>query len=118
MAILTIRTLGDPILRSKARPVSVFDDELARFAEDMHETMNEAPGVGLAAPQVGRPIRLFVYNSGDEGERGTLVNPQVVWMSDETEEGEEGCLSIPGQYFPVVRAVRVRVEAQALDGSP
>lgn len=111
-----IRTLGDPILRSKAAAVATFDAALVRLAEDMHETMDAAPGVGLAAPQVGKSIRLFTYNSGEDGERGTLVNPKIVWFSDETQEAEEGCLSIPGMYFPVVRSLAVRVEAQELDG--
>lgn len=118
MAILTIRTLGDPILRSKAAEVTSFDSDLEQLAADMHETMAAAPGVGLAASQVGRLLRMFVYNSGDEGEKGTLVNPEIVWMSEETEEAEEGCLSLPGTYYPVTRALRVRVHAQDLKGSP
>ena len=118
MAILTIRTLGDPILRSKATPVTAFDDDLAQLASDMHETMRAAPGVGLAASQVGRLVRVFVYDSGDEGERGTLVNPEIVWASEETEEAEEGCLSLPGTYYPVTRAIAVKVRAQELSGVP
>ena len=117
MAILTIRTLGDPILRSKAAAVSLFDDELAQLASDMHETMRAAPGVGLAATQVGRLIRMFVYDSGDEGESGTLVNPEITWMSEETEEAEEGCLSLPGTYYPVTRARAVKVRAQDVTGA-
>jgi peptide deformylase len=117
VAILEVRTLGDPILRSTASPVTAFDDALARFAEDMLDTMRAAPGVGLAAPQVGRPIRLFVYDSGEEGESGALCNPEITWSSDETEAREEGCLSIPGQYFDVVRPVAVHVRAQGLDGA-
>jgi len=118
VAILTIRTLGDPILRSKATPVTAFDDDLAQLASDMHETMRAAPGVGLAASQVGRLVRVFVYDSGDEGERGTLVNPEIVWASEETEEAEEGCLSLPGTYYPVTRAIAVKVRAQELSGVP
>jgi peptide deformylase len=114
---LSIRTLGDPILKSKASVVRSFDLELRRFSDDMHETMDAAPGVGLAAPQAGRPIRLFTYNSGEDGERGTLVNPAVTWSSDETDLREEGCLSVPGQYFPVQRSTRVKVRAQDLDGN-
>lgn len=118
MAILNIRVLGDPILRSKAVPVTEFDDDLARLADDMHETMDLAPGVGLAAPQVGVPKRLFVYNDRDEEgpSRGTMVNPLIVWSSEETVEMEEGCLSIPGQYFPVVRPEGVTVRAQDVRG--
>jgi peptide deformylase len=117
VALLTIRTLGDPILRSKAAPVTVFDDELRRLADDMHETMKAAPGVGLAASQVGRLVRMFVYDAGDEGESGTMVNPEIVWMSDETQEAEEGCLSLPGTYYPVTRALAVRVRAQDVTGT-
>ena len=118
MAILTIRTLGDPILRSASTQVVTFDGALATLASDMHETMMAAPGVGLAAPQVGRPIRMFVFNAGDEGPSGTMVNPVVTWSSDETEEMEEGCLSIPGAYFPVERPRAVTVEAVDVTGRP
>lgn len=120
MALLRLRTLGDPILRSPSAEVTTFDADLASFADDMLETMDDAPGVGLAAPQVGRAVRLFVYDARDEDEpaRGSMVNPTIVWMSEETEEMEEGCLSIPDTYFPVVRSVAVRVEAVDLTGSP
>jgi peptide deformylase len=118
VAILTIRTLGDPILRSKASPVTVFDDDLAQLAADMHETMRAAPGVGLAASQVGRLLRLFVYDTGDEGESGSLVNPEIIWASEEMVEAEEGCLSLPGTYYPVTRAVAVKVRAQDVTGAP
>lgn len=114
VAILPILTVGDPVLRSKAKQVESFDVALATLAADMHETMAAAPGVGLAAPQVGRPIRLFTFDSGEH--MGALVNPEIVWFSDETEEAEEGCLSVPGMYFPVARALRVRVHAQDLSG--
>jgi peptide deformylase len=117
VAILTIRTLGDPILRSKASPVTIFDGDLAQLAEDMHDTMRAAPGVGLAATQVGRLLRMFVYDSGEEGERGTFVNPEIVWTSDETEEAEEGCLSLPGTYYPVTRATAVKVRGQDVSGA-
>jgi peptide deformylase len=117
VAILTVRTLGDPLLRSKALPVTVFDAELEVFAADMHETMAAAPGVGLAAPQVGRSIRLFTHDSGEDGERGTVVNPRITWSSEETDEAEEGCLSIPGAWFPVTRSTDVRVQAQDLFGA-
>jgi len=115
MALLEIRRFGDPILRSPALPVTEFDARLAALASDMHETMTAAPGVGLAAPQVGVPRRLFTFASGEES--GSYVNPEIVWRSEEIQEGEEGCLSIPGVYFPVLRAMRVRVRAQELDGS-
>lgn len=114
MGALDIRIWGDPVLRTKARPVESFDDALRKLADGMLETMHAAPGVGLAAPQVGVDRRLFVYDSGERS--GALCNPVIVWMSDETQEGEEGCLSIPGVYLPVVRATHIRVEAQDLNG--
>lgn len=117
MAILEIRTFGDPILRAKSMPVTEFDDALARLARDMLETMYAAPGVGLAAPQVGVSKRLLVYDSGQEGQQGALCNAQVTWMSEETNEAEEGCLSLPGLYLPVVRASAVKVTAQDLAGN-
>ena len=116
MAVLQIRTFGDPILRSPALDVVEYDDRLRTLADDMHETMKAAPGVGLAAPQVGVPRRLFVFDSGEED--GSYANPEIVWFSEETQEGEEGCLSIPGVYFPVTRAMQIRVRARTLDAEP
>jgi peptide deformylase len=118
MAVLRVRVLGDPILRAKAAPVTGFDDALKRLADDMLDTMDEAPGVGLAAPQVGHSIQMFVYDTGEEGERGGLCNPTITWMSEETIEMEEGCLSIPGITVEVTRPEAIRVEAQTLDGEP
>ncbi|HVM11772.1 MAG TPA: peptide deformylase [Actinomycetota bacterium] len=115
MAILPIKTFGDPVLRERARPVETFDDSLQRFAEDMIETMHDAPGVGLAAPQVGRSIRMIVFDVG-EGSHA-LVNPVLSGFEGE-QVGEEGCLSIPGLYFPVKRARRVVCEARDTAGRP
>jgi peptide deformylase len=98
--------------------VTVFDDDLAQLAADMYETMRAAPGVGLAATQVGRLLRMFVYDAGEEGGSGTLVNPEISWASEETVEAEEGCLSLPGTYYPVTRAVAVKVRAQDVTGAP
>lgn len=114
MSVLEIRTFGDPILRSRGLDVVEFDDRLRVLAENMHETMQAAPGVGLAAPQVGVPRRIFTFDSGEES--GSYANPEIVWRSEETQDGEEGCLSIPGVYFPVRRAMSVKVRAQNLDG--
>ena len=116
MAKLQILTLGDPRLRSTCAPVTHFDAELQTLADDMLETMHAAPGVGLAAPQVGRLIRMFVFDDGDETS-GALCNPTIVWRSEEVAEAEEGCLSIPGQYFPVERHVAVKVEAFGVTGA-
>ncbi|MFP5225197.1 MAG: peptide deformylase [Actinomycetota bacterium] len=118
MALLRVRILGDPILRATAAPVTRFDDALKRLADDMLETMDDAPGVGLAAPQVGRSIQMFVYDTGEEGERGGLCNPKITWLSQETIDMEEGCLSIPGIALDVTRPEAIMVEAQTLKGDP
>ena len=110
MSVLPIRTFGDPVLRDPARPVEDFDEALRRLADDMTQTMHEAPGVGLAAPQVGRSLRLIVFDVGEEaGGARAMANPV---LRDEWGEqvGEEGCLSIPGLYYPVKRAMKVWAE--------
>src|SRR5690348_852211 len=94
MAIRTILTLDKPVLRTRAKKVSRFDAYLQRLVDDMWETMRAAPGVGLAAPQVGESIRVLVAEYEDE--RVALVNPEILKRSDETLLGTEGCLSIPG----------------------
>ena len=115
MATFPIRTFGDPVLKAPAAEVTGFDDALKRLIDAMIETMYDAPGVGLAGPQVGVSLRLIVFDDGTGPRR--LANPEVHDMEDE-QEGEEGCLSIPGLYFPVKRAMRVRVTAVELDGTP
>jgi peptide deformylase len=110
---------GDPVLRSRARPVEVFDDALARQATQMIELMDEAIGAGLAAPQVGLPIRMFVYRADADEEARALVNPQIEWRSEETEVETEACLSIQRAAIAVdvERAVRVRVRARDVTGA-
>jgi peptide deformylase len=115
MAILPIRTFGDPVLREPALRVERFDDALRTLARDMIDTMHDAPGVGLAAPQVGRGIRLIVFDVG-EGP-GALVNPTLSDFEGE-QMGEEGCLSLPGLYFPVRRAMRVTASGFDVEGNP
>jgi peptide deformylase len=116
VTLMPIRTLGDPVLREQTRPVETFDAALRRLAQDMLATMYEAPGVGLAANQVGLSIACFVYDDR-EGGAGFVANPIV---SDLTGEDtlEEGCLSIPGPYHPTMRASRVRMSGLDLDGQP
>ncbi|HYZ11075.1 MAG TPA: peptide deformylase [Actinomycetota bacterium] len=113
---MPIRMFGDPVLRDPARPVESFDRALRRLAEDMIETMHEAPGVGLAAPQVGRSLRLIVFDIQDDQGPRVLANPV---LRDEWGEQieEEGCLSIPGLYYPVRRAMKVWAEGVGLDGN-
>lgn len=108
MAKLQIRQFGDPALRQEAKEVPRVTDAHRRLVADMLETMREAPGVGLAGPQVGVMERVFVWEVGEE--HGAVFNPKIVEESDEQIEGEEGCLSLPGLYYPVTRAERVTVE--------
>jgi peptide deformylase len=108
MAILPIRIYPDPVLRERAAEVGVVDDAVRKLVADLTETMRAAPGIGLAAPQVGVQRRVFVYSLGEDEPVVTLVNPEIVERSGEL-TAEEGCLSIPGLTYPVSRAQRVRV---------
>jgi peptide deformylase len=114
MAVLRIRKLGDPVLREKARPVERFDGSLRRLVDDMLETMYAAPGVGLAASQVGVSLRLFVYDDG-EGNTGAVANPELSDLEDE-ETRDEGCLSIPGPFYPTVRSMRATLRGLDAEG--
>lgn len=116
MSILPIRTMGDPVLRENCRPVERFDASLRKIVEDMFETMYAAPGVGLAANQVGIAMRFFVYDDG-EGNKGFVANPVVSDMDGE-QASDEGCLSIPGPFYPTVRASEVSIAGVDLDGQP
>ena len=116
MAILEIRTFGDPVLRQKAPPVEHITDDHRRLVNDMIETMREAPGVGLAGPQVGVLARVFVYEV--EEEVGAIFNPVVVARSRDMVDEEEGCLSLPGLLFEVTRHLDVRVEGLDVNGTP
>ena len=115
MATLDIRLFGDPVLRQEARQVDDFDDRLATLAENMHDTMLHAGGVGLAAPQVGVLKRLFTWEV-DEDRGGAVVNPTITDASDDAQEDDEGCLSFPGLYYPVTRPLRVQIAWQDLAG--
>ncbi len=112
MALLNILHFPDPRLRKVAKPVSEFDDELRQLVSDMFETMYEAPGIGLAATQVDRHIRLLVMDVSEARDQPRcLINPVIV-AADGEEEMDEGCLSVPGFYDKVRRAEHIRVRAQ------
>lgn len=115
MAIFPIRTFGDPVLRTPAADVVEFDASLRRLVDDMLETMYDAPGVGLAAPQIGISKRVFVADIGDGP--FVMVNPELAEMSGSWEY-EEGCLSVPGRFWPIKRPEFARAEGLDLDGSP
>ena len=120
MALLEIRLFGDPVLKQRSDPVTRFDAELARFGDDLLETLRAAHGAGLAAPQVGVLKRMFAYDippDEDTGEHpfGVLVNP-VITRSEGEQTGEEGCLSFPGLYYQCTRAMAVTVAAQDVHG--
>lgn len=124
MALLEIVTLPEPILRRKARKVSDFGKDLQNLIDNMVETMREAPGVGLAAPQVNVPLRVIVVEYGEDEEEEKppklymVVNPEITRASSETEIGTEGCLSIPGFVGDVERPVSVTIKGQNRHGQP
>jgi peptide deformylase len=114
--IIPIRTLGDPVLKSLSKPVERFDEALRHLVEDMFATMYDAPGVGLAAPQVGISLRLFVFDDGVTGPM-CMANPELVSAEGELLE-EEGCLSIPGPFYPTRRSAKIVCRGQDLHGKP
>lgn len=115
MALYPIRTFGDPVLRLRAKPVTVFDETLRSLVNDMIETMYDAPGVGLAAPQIGVSRAVAVFDAQDDLGPKVIVNPEIVESSGEWEH-EEGCLSVPGHYWSIVRPGFVRVKARDVGG--
>ena len=128
MALRKIVTLPDPVLKRKARAVTKFDKDLQTLLDDMVETMREAPGVGLAAPQIGLSDRIIVieYYEREEDEENedapkkvwTVINPEIVKVSEETLLGVEGCLSIPGLVGEVERHAEVQVKGMNRHGKP
>ncbi|HUG86225.1 MAG TPA: peptide deformylase [Euzebya sp.] len=114
MTQLPIRIFGDPVLRQRAHEVTEFDDRLRRLADDMLETMRAAHGAGLAANQVGILKRLFTWETAEA--HGAVVNPSITFESAEIQEGEEGCLSFPGLFYPTARPLHVHIEAQDVAG--
>ncbi|HWL60837.1 MAG TPA: peptide deformylase [Microbacteriaceae bacterium] len=124
MAVLPIVITGDPVLHAPAAPVEVIDDEVRELVADMIATMHAAPGVGLAAPQVGVASRIFVWHWEDDGgvlHEGVAINPRL-WHTPisigaaEEDDDSEGCLSIPGERYPLRRADQVLLRATGLDG--
>jgi len=115
VTIRDIRLFGDPVLRTPADPVVDFDKQLRELVQDLTETMLDAPGAGLAAPQLGVGLRVFTYHVDDVV--GHLVNP-TLRLSDDTQDGEEGCLSIPGLTFDCVRAKDIVATGFNMYGEP
>ena len=111
-----IRQLGDPILRTRAEPVTAFDQSLADLVELMFTSMYEARGVGLAANQIGNDSAVFVVDCNDL--IAVVVNPRLVELSEEKEVALEGCLSVAGRHYPTGRAVRATIEGQNQHGEP
>lgn len=115
MAVFPIRTFGDPVLGMEAAPVVDFDEALRHLVDDMLETMYAAPGVGLAASQIGICRAVMVFDAGDGPH--AVVNPRLVETSGEW-TFDEGCLSVPGKFWPIVRPAFACVEGFDVDGSP
>jgi peptide deformylase len=128
MAIREILTVPHPVLKQVSKPVDVVTDDIRRLMDDMLETMYDAPGIGLAAVQVGEPIRVIVMDLQEkpeddpegEGVKKPLyfVNPEIVWKSEELAPYEEGCLSVPEVYDEVQRPARVRLKYLDYNGNP
>lgn len=117
MALLPILEFPDPRLRTVAKPVAVVDDGIRQLAKDMLETMYAAPGIGLAATQVDRHIRMLVLDvSEDQSQPQVFINPVIEKIGSETKPYDEGCLSVPGFYETVERTDHIRVTALGLDG--
>ena len=114
MSRLPVRLFGDPVLRQRAGEVTDFDDRLRTLASDMLETMRGQNGAGLAANQVGILKRMFTWEIDEQF--GAVVNPLITFESDEIQEGDEGCLSFPGLFYPTKRPLEVHIDAQDVHG--
>jgi peptide deformylase len=125
MAIRPLVILPDSMLRKVSAPIGDITPEIRKLAEDMLETMYDAPGIGLAAIQIGEPVRLVTLDVSKKAEEGeeqarepmVLINPEVTWRSEELSSYEEGCLSIPEYYEEVERPARVKIAYRDLDGT-
>ncbi|MEU9077489.1 peptide deformylase [Kitasatospora sp. NPDC004745] len=115
MAIQPIRLFGDPVLRATAQPVTTFDKELRTLVRDLTDTMLDAPGAGLAAPQLGVSLRVFTYHV--DGVTGHLINPDLS-LTEEEQDGPEGCLSLPGLRYDTKRAYGVVAKGFTMYGDP
>ncbi len=119
MALLNILEFPDPRLRTRAAPVTEVDDKLRQLIDDMFDTMYDAPGIGLAATQVNIHQRIVVIDLSEEkNEPLVMINPEYEVLDDETEESQEGCLSVPGYYETVKRANHIRLKALDRNGDP
>jgi peptide deformylase len=117
-ALAQVVKFGDPVLKSKASPVSNFGPELRTEVERMFAIMHDGLGVGLAATQLGALRRLLVFQAGPDGEPSALVKPEVEWLSEETAVAEEGCLSLPGVTMDVERPLFARFSGRDMEGAP
>jgi peptide deformylase len=117
VTVLPIRVFGDPVLRTPAAVVTDFDKQLRQLVADLSETMLDAPGAGLAAPQIGVGLRVFTFHVSED-EQGHLINPVLHFPSDEEQDGPEGCLSIPGLTFECRRKEHVVAHGQNMWGDP
>jgi peptide deformylase len=115
MAVKPIRLFGDPVLTTPALEVTVFDKELRNLVRDLTETMQDAPGAGLAAPQIGVSLRVFTYDV--DGEVGHLINPSLD-LSEDLQDGPEGCLSLPELTYDCIRAMSVIAKGMNMYGEP
>ncbi|MGY1858451.1 peptide deformylase [Modestobacter sp. SYSU DS0290] len=116
MTVRPIREIGDPVLRTPADPIRVFDKDLAALVRDLEETVDHPGRAGVAATQIGVGLRVFSYNV--DGVIGHLVNPVITERSEETQDDDEGCLSIPGLYAPTVRSMHCVAEGFDVHGEP
>lgn len=116
MTVLPVRLFGDPVLRTPAEPVVEFDKELRRLVTDLTDTLRDQQGSGLAAPQLGVGLRVFVFDV--DGVRGHLINPELDFPDEEEQDGPEGCLSIPGVYVDTTRRLNVVAKGVDQHGEP
>lgn len=123
MTVQPVRLFGDPVLRARADEATSYDRELRQLVTDLTDTMHASGGVGMAAPQIGVGLRVFVYDTLSATRAGTpraghLINPSYEVLGDEEQTGAEGCLSIPGLRYEVTRSLRVRARGVDVDGAP